>query len=328
MVFGESNEARDLAKQFPIFDLVVSAGGPGDPIMIPEQIVVGNHTTRLIEVGAKGMHVGLVGFWGARPAGEQLVYERVPLDPRFEDFKKEKKVGNLNAMEALFKQYQDTLKDLYMNPANFPDIAFRKHPSGYKFVGSTICMDCHEEEFDIWKDGVDGEDEKGPHFRATRDLTDPGQRTWVPRNFDPECLSCHVTGWNPQEYYPYETGYIDLNKDVDLHGNGCENCHGPGSQHVAAESGDIDADEDQLAKFRREVRMTMKDAEKSLCMSCHDIDNSPDYDFAPYWKQIEHGDGIDNVDPLPVERNAGRKNEGLPIGKQASETASRNASRQ
>ena len=29
----------------------------------------------------------------------------------------------------------------------------------------------------------------------------------------------------------------------ELHGNGCENCHGPGSAHVAAENGDIDVDE-------------------------------------------------------------------------------------
>ncbi len=298
------NEARDLpaqlARQFPIFDLVVSAGTQGDPIMIPEQIAVGNHVTRLIQTGYKGMHVGLVGFWGDRPAAEQVVYERVKLDARFEDFEKVKTANNLNPMETLFKKYQENLKALYLNPGKFPDIAFRDHPSGYTFVGSQACVDCHEEEFDIWKDGVDGEEGNGPHFRATKDLTDPGQRTWVARNFDPECLSCHVTGWNPQKYYPYETGYYDLDKDIHLHGNGCENCHGPGSQHVAAEAGDIDADEDQLKKFRREVRLTMTEAKKSHCMTCHDLDNSPDFfpegAFEQYWAKIAHGDGIDNTD--------------------------------
>ncbi len=60
-----------------------------------------------------------------------------------------------------------------------------------------------QKEYDIWLNGVDGEGgEIGPHSRATRDLTDPGERTWVKRNYDPECLSCHVTGWNPQNFFP------------------------------------------------------------------------------------------------------------------------------
>ena len=52
--------------------------------------------------------------------------------------------------------------------------------------------------------------EKTPHYHATDTLVklDP------PRHFDPECLSCHVTGWNPQEYFPYATGYMSLEDDA------------------------------------------------------------------------------------------------------------------
>lgn len=304
MVWGTPAECRELVRQFPRFDLVVSAGNAGDPIMLPEPIVSGSHTTQLIEVGAKGMHVGLVGFWGSRPAGQKFVYERVPLDARFEDFSKDKNQrANLNPMEMLFLGYQEALRSRYEDPASFPDVAFRKHPSGYSFAGSKICQDCHEEEYEIWKDGVDGEG--GPHFRATRDLTDPGQRTWVARNFDPECLSCHVTGWNPQEFYPYQTGYFDLKKDRLLHGNGCENCHGPCSQHVAAEQGDIEASAEQLNRFRLEVRMTLRQAEVGACMQCHDIDNSPDFfkdgAFRTYWEKIKHGNGLDDNEAGPAQ---------------------------
>lgn len=309
MVYGKGEEARELVKQFPVFDFVIHAGNAGDPIMLPEPVVSGNHTTRLIEVGNKGMHVGLIGFWGNRPADQRFVYERVQLDARFEDFQKDKSNrANLNEMEQLFLGYQESLKARYNDPASFTDISFRKHPSGNSYVGSKVCMDCHEEEFGIWKDGVDGEG--GPHFRATRDLTDPGQRTWVVRNFDPECLSCHVTGWNPQEYYPYESGYLDLKKDVDLHGNGCENCHGPSSRHVAAEQGDIDATPEELNKYRLEVRMTLDQAKDGACMVCHDLDNSPDFfkdgAFEEYWAKVKHGDGIENNEAGPgPEKQAG-----------------------
>ena len=52
--------------------------------------------------------------------------------------------------------------------------------------------------------------EKTPHYHATDTLVklDP------PRHFDPECLSCHVTGWNPQEYFPYKSGYTEPRGDA------------------------------------------------------------------------------------------------------------------
>ena len=55
--------------------------------------------------------------------------------------------------------------------------------------------------------------------------------------FDPECLSCHVTGWSPQEFLPYASGFMSIAETPLLEGNGCENCHGPGGGHVAAEAG-------------------------------------------------------------------------------------------
>ena len=29
-------------------------------------------------------------------------------------------------------------------------------------------------------------------------------------------------------------------------------------------------------------------ADRQHCMNCHDIDNSPDFDFETYWPKIEH----------------------------------------
>lgn len=273
------DESRELARKFPVFDLVVTAGGAGDPTLHPEMIDADGRQVAMIQVGVKGMYVGVVGVFFDNGRRE-MKYSRVPLDSRFEDSP---------AIKQIFLDYQNELKALYTS-GRLADIKPRKHPSGYTFVGSESCNDCHDEEYEIWEDGTDGEG--GPHFRATLDLTEPGERTWVQRHYDPECLSCHVTGWNPQKYYPYESGYLDLERDAHLHGNGCENCHGPGSAHVAAENGDVDADDATLEKLRGEMRLTLAEARDHACMECHDLDNSPPFfeegAFDRYWAKIKH----------------------------------------
>ena len=123
-----------------------------------------------------------------------------------------------------------------------------------------------------------------------------------PRHFDPECLSCHVTGWNPQQFFPYASGFMGLEKTPHLTDNGCENCHGPGASHVAAESGEIDAEGCRTRAFMR-ATMRLKIVENEgnkdgqeiknavvvkMCLDCHDLDNSPEFDFQAYWPKVEH----------------------------------------
>ena len=285
MIQSEPENCRALAQRFPFFDLVVTAGGAGDPTLRPQAIKAANgHVSQMIQCGVKGMYVGVVGVDFDSAGNKEIRYQRVALDASFEDSEPVKQV---------FLEYQGELKALWQAGA-LEDIKPRAHPSGHRFVGSDKCRDCHDEEYDIWKDGLEGDG--GPHARATADLTDPGERTWVKRNFDPECVSCHVTGWNPQNYYPYETGYLDLEKHVLLHGNGCENCHGPGSGHIAAEDG---VDDQLKQKLRKQVRVTIAEAKARTCYECHDLDNSPDYAEAEdgwekYWPTIAHGDGEDD----------------------------------
>lgn len=282
-VHSAPDKCVEIAKNFPVFDLMVCAGGPGDPKALPERIPGGNHITQLIYAGKKGMHVGVVGYYGDR---SNLKYERVPLDARFKDSE---------VVKEQFIQYQQTLENRYRS-GSFADIKPKPHPTGHSFVGSDACATCHQEEYDIWE-----KQEGGPHTHATRDLeVNPNNdRMWVKRNYDPECLSCHVTGWDPQNFYPFETGFLDHDKDTHLTTSGCENCHGPGSEHIRIQelvkAGKLDKKSPEARKTNREVRLTKARAKKSHCMSCHDLDNSPDFlvegAFAEYWKQIEHGKG-------------------------------------
>ena len=282
VIQSDPERCKELAQKFPVFDLVVTAGGAGDPTLEPEEIKLPNgRSSQMIQCGVKGMYVGVVGVDFDARGSKALRYQRVALDASFEDSP---------PIKTVFLDYQNELKDLWLGGL-LDDIKPRLHPSGQKFVGSQACQDCHEEEYDIWLDGHEGDG--GPHAKATADLTDPGERTWVKRHFDPECVSCHVTGWNPQNYYPYETGFIDLKKDILLHGNGCENCHGPGSGHVAAENDGID--NALMKRLREQMIVTKEEAKRKTCYECHDLDNSPDYAEADdgwekYWPTIAHGE--------------------------------------
>lgn len=273
LAFTSIDGSKELANSSPVFDLVVTAGGVGEPTMAPEIIENEKKKMPMIQVGTKGMYAGVVGVFG----DNELKYQRVPIDARFEDSDEVKKI---------FKEYQEQLENLGL--AGLELLPPVKHSSGNTFVGSEACKDCHTKAYEIWKNGVDGKG--GPHFGATESLVEPGERTWVTRFHDPECLSCHVTGWNTERHFPYEGGYLDLKNDLLLHGNGCENCHGPGSAHVEAENNG--AEEEELKKLQQAMRVTKAEAEKSTCMTCHDLDNSPDFHkegaFEKYWARIVH----------------------------------------
>ncbi len=286
VAFTSLNNCRKLAKDFPVFDVLVTAGGAGDPTLHPEVIQADSgHVTSMIQVGVKGMYVGLVGLF-AGDAEKPMRYERVELDHRYEDS---------DAIKRIFKAYQAELKDRWI-AGTLADIRPREHPSGHEFVGSDKCADCHADEYDIWENGVDGD--WGPHAEATADLAENpnDNRVWVQRHYDPECMSCHATGWNPQNFFPYKTGLTDVEKQDHLHANGCENCHGPGSAHVAIETkknkGEAVA-EGLRKKLADEMVLTLEQARNGACKECHDLDNSPDFlkegGFDKYWPIIEHG---------------------------------------
>lgn len=263
--YGEDSAARELVRQVDGFDLVVVAGGYGEPTYQPEDI--DGSSTKMILTGNKGMYVGLVGLY----EDDSMKYARVPLTDEFKDEPK---------MRKLMAEYQDQLRDLGLENLGLKAIP---HPTGRKFIGSKACGECHTNAFNIWQGSA--------HFDATEHLVNPGERGDVPRHFDPECISCHVTGWNPQNYYPYETGYLDLEADSHLHGNGCENCHGPGDAHAAAESGEGSVTDEVRDQLRKSMQLPLDEA-RETCMKCHDLDNSPDFHeedaFDDYWAEVEH----------------------------------------
>ena len=81
-----------------------------------------------------------------------------------------------------------------------------------------------------------------------------------PRNFDPECISCHVVGWNPEQFFPYVGGFRSEQETPQLKNTGCEDCHGSGQKHAAVEEGSNEA---LQKKLRKAVRLTKEEAKKA-----------------------------------------------------------------
>ncbi|MEZ6062066.1 MAG: multiheme c-type cytochrome [Planctomycetaceae bacterium] len=271
---GTLEESRALAEQFPGFDVILAAEGPSDPdpTALPDKV----GKTLVLELGRKGKYAGVIGIYpddNETPVRFQLIpLERSAFDDTPE-------------MVQLMQEYQERLRDEQIVLSENPKL----HPSGAFFLGSETCGECHSKAYEVWA--------ASGHAHALESLDPQNQRTGyerlngVARMFDPECLACHVTGWNPEEYFRYESGFLnepfattDEQKllEKSMAGSGCENCHGPGSRHVEL----VDADD--LDAARQEVRVTLQQAKDNVCYKCHDVDNSPHFEFDDYWPKVEH----------------------------------------
>jgi hypothetical protein len=262
LAYAPADEAQKLAKQFPDFTFVLSAGGPDEPPTNATEIP--GATAKLIQVGHKGMFAVAIGVYD----DGTTKYQRVPLDSRFPDSP---------AMKELMVGYQDQLKTLGWEGLG---ISASLHPRAKgaddpnaQFVGADACGKCHTQAYSVWKGS------KHSHATETLVKADP------PRQFDPECIACHATGWDAEHYSPYIGGFASIAETSQLANNSCENCHGPGSGHVAAEAA---RDPKQREEMRALMRLNLAVAEQQTCNQCHDLDNSPDFNFKTYWDKIKH----------------------------------------
>lgn len=263
VVHGSEYQTTELAKKFPEFDFILTSDSPTIPPSEPKII---NNQQRLIELGEKGKYAVVLGLYD--DPKNPIRYQRVALDSRYKSSEE---------VRLLMQGYQDILKTLittkgYKAGLGLSLIEPPKFTSLGKYTGSKKCESCHEEAYRIWR--------KSGHATAWQSLTKTADPA---RNFDPECISCHVIGWHGIENFPYDGGFDQEKTTPHLTNVGCESCHGPGEKHIAAELGDNEKMQDAI---RKEMHIG-KDVRK-LCYSCHDGDNSPEFEFDSYYKKVDH----------------------------------------
>lgn len=121
---------------------------------------------------------------------------------------------------------------------------------GASYVGSRACASCHAEAYTWWS--------AHPHGHAYATLASRNKQ------FHLECVGCHVTGYQ-------RPGGANVTHLLDgaLENVGCENCHGPGSRHVADPSVDLVAEPPERT-----------------CVGCHNEEHSPRFVYEAYRRTL------------------------------------------
>ncbi|MDO4628598.1 MAG: multiheme c-type cytochrome [Planctomycetia bacterium] len=255
-------ESKEFAREFPDIDIIVSSDGTPVPPAVPE--VIPETGQYFITIGEKGMNVIVLGLYD--DDSQPLRYQRVPMDSRFPSSKK---------ILELMGMYQEQLRIEGLEGLGVRPLKNPRMKSNGLYVGSKRCESCHQESYKVWK--------KSRHAIAWKSL----ETSNPPRIYDPECIACHVVGWNAEHRMPFQSGFMNMQESAHLSNVGCESCHGPGSLHMNAEIG---SNEKLQEKYRAAMRMDEgKPKEiKNICIQCHDLDNSPNFNFERYYKCIEH----------------------------------------
>jgi nitrate reductase cytochrome c-type subunit len=303
MYQGTPDEAKQLAAAFPQFD-VIQCDDPGEAEAPSAPEMVGK--TLVVRVGHKGQSVGVVGAFKAGN-GYEFHYQLVRLSEEFAT--PPEKVKDHKILKLL-EEYQGEVKreDLlgeYVRSMRSPH-AVQQEFANLKpsFVGSEKCMGCHAAEYKVWADSGHGH----AMDALEKIAKNPGQR-----NFDPECVVCHTVG------LAHPTGYENALKTPALKHVGCENCHGPGSLHVAqpnnaqffkalspwkvnptdrlptaevmkeiAAAKLVDRNAVEAKLIPNAAQKNLLQQVNNLCMKCHDQDNDPHYEIMKYWPKVAH----------------------------------------
>ncbi|MCH8828780.1 MAG: hypothetical protein IID45_04305 [Planctomycetes bacterium] len=275
-----------IAAAVPEFDVILTSGGPEDGSAAAK--VGKNKKTLLLDVGRKGKHVGVLGFYPDSQKN-RFRYELVELDG--------KRFGDDKTMHDLMVDYQNKLEE-------DAEIFFLKDTryianSDRKYVGVDQCKVCHADSYEKWKTTKHAH----AYLSILKGSRPEQKKNWISRVHDPECLACHVTGWAADKILRFNSGFLPEKLAqqqqreelyTNLQGQQCENCHGPGDRHVKFERA-LEADlsnagiQKSARKERGLMRRDVKLAEEhGTCLKCHDTDNSPNFNFDKYWEEIEH----------------------------------------
>jgi hypothetical protein len=165
----------------------------------------------------------------------------------------------VNKTLACAKSVNDRVTEFYRaaGEANVKAAASLKVPAPPKgqasYTGAVGCDDCHADQATFWK--------TTRHSHAWETLVERGQQ------FDFDCISCHVTGWD-------KPGGSNLAHNDSLRDVQCETCHGPGSIHVAK------GGEEKPAALQRGPA-------QDLCATqCHTKEHSDTFQLDAYLRDI------------------------------------------
>ena len=120
------------------------------------------------------------------------------------------------------------------------------------FAGAQVCVGCHPEASKVYLNS------KHAKAMATLQLKSKSE--------DPECVACHSLGASEPG------GFVSLDKSPQFANVQCENCHGPRLAHSRDPRPGSGPDKPSA----------------NVCISCHNGQHSPKFEFKSYWQRISH----------------------------------------
>jgi hypothetical protein len=284
---GNDKSAAKCAEAFPQFDVILHLSETDTP---PQTLkTVGK--TLLVEVGHKGKHVGVVGVFLHPDRPQQPVelrYQMVELGPEYQTPpEKEKDQPIVQLMEQYTRELRDGNYLAKYIQVNHPlQVEVKDVVPTYR--GSEACKKCHAHAYQVWQDQGKEEEKAGKkrraHVIAYPELVDAKRP--ANRQYDGECVVCHVTGFG------YKGGFTNERDTAKLENVGCESCHGPASEHV--KNPENAQWRKLLNPWKAPEKETPEAKEKRLfaidqmCQKCHDPDNDVHWNFKKKWPNVEH----------------------------------------
>ncbi|MDE0636942.1 MAG: multiheme c-type cytochrome [Candidatus Poribacteria bacterium] len=248
-------------------DVIVALGNPKelkhiDVVILSDEVEATKTETNTLYVGSisEGKTLGLLALW-IDASGNLTDHHAAHIALTGE-------VGESELIRQLLTDfYQNTVKENAIHSVPlFADQELEKQNNEY--ISAKTCKSCHEQEYLQWS--------TTRHAFAYQTLLKKE------RYFDPNCVSCHTTG------YGYDTGYQIGDQDSTLQGVQCETCHGPGKQHAGNPK-------------KTNIR-SGKDT--SLCLQCHDATHSPGFAKVVklHTKDVDHSREPMNLEELLASR--------------------------
>ncbi|MDC0206902.1 multiheme c-type cytochrome [Nitrospinae bacterium] len=155
-------------------------------------------------------------------------------------------INNDPEMLKLYEIYNKKVEDIF-----FESLKTKRNKNKVSvYAGDTVCKNCHKTAHEKWSSS-----KHGKAYETLRKIN---------KAFDPECLPCHVVGYNMQG------GFISELDTPELKNVQCEVCHGAGKKHASA----------PMSGFGNEAKKT--------CKKCHVKNHSPKFNYNKYWPKIIH----------------------------------------
>lgn len=247
VAFAKNEKLKELAKEFIEIKLILG-GDVAQPSQELEKVSDCAVLTTTNDSRAMGWYYVTIN------EKNKWVDEKFEMVFMSEMFPESKSIISIN------EKYKEEIRNAILNidKKNFDDEnAVPGVKANMTYVGSESCATCHSDTYDKWS--------KTQHAHAFNSLKNKNA------DADPNCIKCHTVGFEKPG------GYMRSYKDQKLINVGCENCHGPGSEHVK-----------QRAFSENKVYFKFRPIGESDCRSCHYGEFSRPFQFKEFWEKIKH----------------------------------------